>query len=146
MTGKNGGYKIDYEKVTKTKVTVPIILIVGLVVFGVKFNGLTVDYLDDFFITSVAAEEQYKELSEQLTANTKLITGHIRTYELNENAKDTRRVTDQIYNLELYVAANGENELAQTRKRDLQAELARLGRVRACILRNNPDENCTAII
>ncbi len=147
MPGKpSSGYKLDYEKITKTKVTVPIILVIGLVVFGIKFNGITVDYLDDFFITKAVAEEQYEELKEQVQANAQLITGHIRQYELNENARDTRRVSDAIYNLELYISANGENQLTQNRMRDLQAELGRLGRVRACIIRNDPNEECNGII
>ena len=137
---------LDIEKLTRRKVTVPLVMVVGLVILGFKADNLTVGYLEEFFVRKAEAEEHYHEISEQLAANTKLITQHIRTYELNENAKDTTRVQDQIYDLELYVAANGLNELAQQRKRDLDASLARLTRVRTCILRNNPNENCTAII
>ncbi len=95
---------------------------------------------------NAVAEEQYKEITEQLAANTTLITGHIRTYELNENAKDTRRAKDHMYDLDLYIAANGENQLTRTRKRELDAEVSRLKRVRACIVRNDPNENCAAVI
>ena len=137
---------LDIEKLTRRKVTVPLVMVVGLVILGFKADNLTVGYLEEFFVRKAEAEEHYYEISEQLAANTKLITQHIRTYELNENAKDTTRVQDQIYDLELYVAANGLNELAQQRKRDLTASLARLTRVRSCILRNVPNENCTAII
>lgn len=144
--GTEKPYKVDYEKLTKTKVTLPIITIIGFVVVGMNINGWSVDYFDDFFITKVAAEEQYKELSEQLTANTKVITSHILSYELNENARDTRRVQEKLGDLDLYVAANGTNPIVTARRAELQAELGRLGRARACILRKDPDEDCTAVI
>jgi len=137
---------LDIEKLTQRKVTVPVIMIIGLVVLGWKFDGLTVDYLDDFFMTKAVAEEQFKVISEQVGANAMLISGHIRTYELNENAKNHQLVQDQIYELQLYVSANGENDLTRTRQRDLDASLARLGRVRNCIVRNDDEENCDAII
>jgi len=137
---------IDIEKFTQRKVTVPVIMVLGLIVLGWKFDGITVDYLDDFFMTKAVAEEQFKVISLQVGANATLISGHIRTYELNENAKSSTLVQDQIYMLELYISANGENDLTRTRQRDLDASLARLGRVRACIVRNDDDENCTAII
>ncbi len=115
-------------------------------VFAWKADKLTVDYLDDFFMTKAVAEEQFESINKQLGANATLISGHIRTYELNENAKSSQLVQDQIYELQLYIAANGENDLTRTRKRDLAASLGRLGRVRACIIRNDDDENCDAII
>lgn len=121
-------------------------MVVGLVVLGFKADNLTVDYLDEFFIKKAVAEEQYKEIKQQVQQNADLITGHIRTYELNENADRTQRVQDALYDLELYEAANGENELTQTRRRDLQAQLARLGRVRACIIRNDDNEDCSAVL
>lgn len=137
---------IDVQKLTQRKVTVPAIMIVGLIVLGWKADNLTIGYLDDFFVTKAVAEEQYKTITKQVAANAMLISGHIRTYELNENARDTNRVQDAIYDLELYVSANGENQLTRTRKRDLNTTLARLGRVRACIIRNDPLENCASII
>lgn len=137
---------IDVQKLTQRRVTVPAIMIVGLVVLGFKADNLTIGYLDDFFLTKAVAEEQYESITEQVAANTTLLTGHIRTYELNENAKDTRRVEDQLYDLELYVAANGTNDLATQRKRDLDRELSRLTRVRACIIRHDPNVNCAAVI
>lgn len=140
------GKPINIETFKQTKVTLPLIMVIGLIVLGFKADNLTVSYLGEFFLTKAVAEEQYEQITEQLTANTKLITGHIRTYELNENAKETKGVQDQLYNLELYVAANGENDLTRTRKRDLSADLNRLGRVRACIVRNDADENCASII
>ena len=138
MTGK----AIDVQKLTQRRITMPAILVVGLVVLGWRADSLTVDYLDDFFITRAVAEEQYEGISKQVAQNATLITGHIRTYELNENARDTRAVQEKLADLELYVAANGTNAIVTTRRTELQGELGRLGRVRACIIRNDPDENC----
>lgn len=137
---------LDIEKLTQRKVTVPIVLLVGVLVLGWRADSLTVGYLGEFFLEKAVAEEQYKVITEQVQANATLITGHIRTYELNENAKASKGVQDQLYNLELYIAANEDNQLTQTRKRDLSAELNRLGRVRACIIRNVEGENCASII
>lgn len=137
---------IDIQKLTQRKVTVPIIMIVALAVFVYRADNLTVGYLSEFFLEKAVAENQYKEITGQLAANTILITGHIRTYELNENAKETRRVKDHMYDLDLYIAANGENELTRTRVHELDEELDRLERVRKCIVRNDPNENCAAVI
>jgi len=146
---------VDWNKLKETKVTLPLIAVVALVVFGIKFNAITVDYLDDFFLSKAVAEEQYSVITEQVTETRTLVVTHINEYKLNENAKATRETTDQIYMLELYIAANGESDLTNTRKRDLSNSLARLGRVRACIIRNAahaaeddppPPENCDAII
>ena len=87
MTGK----AIDVQKLTQRRITMPAILVVGLVVLGWRADSLTVDYLDDFFITRAVAEEQYEGISKQVAQNATLITGHIRTYELNENARDIAR-------------------------------------------------------
>lgn len=137
---------IELDKLTQRRVTVPLIMILGVLVLGWRADSLTVGYLSEFFLTKAIAEEQYASISKQVAANAILITGHIRTYELNENARDTNRVQDSIYDLELYVSANGENDLTRNRKRDLNNTLTRLGRVRACIIRNAPNENCSSII
>lgn len=137
---------IDVEKFTQRKVTVPIIMVVGLVVLGFKADNLTVDYLDDFFVTKAEAEEHSEQITAQVGDNTTLLVSHISEYKLNENAKAIKNTENAIYNLELYVEANSESELTRTRRRDLATELSRLGRVRACIVRNDPDENCSAIL
>ncbi len=136
------GKPIDIEKLTQRKVTVPIVLLIGVLVLGWRADSLTVSYLGEFFLEKAVAEEQYKQITEAVASNAKLITGHIRTYELNENARDTRRVQEKLSDLELYVAANGSNPIVTTRRTELQGELGRLGRVRAYIIRNDPDENC----
>lgn len=151
MTGK----PIDFSKLKETKVTLPLIAVVTLFVIGWKFDGLTVDYLDEFFMSKANAEEQFTVITEQTTQTRTLIVTHINEYKLNENAKATANASTQLYNLELYVAANGASDLTNNRQRDLAQTLARLGRARACIIRNatasqtaNPPapENCDAII
>jgi len=146
---------VDWAKLKETKVTLPVIAVVALVIFGVKFNAITVDYLDDFFLSKAVAEEQYAVITEQVTETSTLVVTHINEYKLNENAKATRETADQVYMLELYIAANGDSDLTTTRKRDLTNALSRLGRQRACIIRNAahageddppPPENCDAII
>jgi hypothetical protein len=133
---------IDIEKLTQRKVTMPIIFIVALVVFGFRADNLTIGYLSEFFMERAVAEEQFKQIQISVKANATLISGHIRTYELNENAKESSRVEAEIFNLNLYVSANGANQITNDRLRGLNAETSRLKRVRACIVRNKLDENC----
>jgi len=137
---------IDVQKLTQRKVTVPLIMIVALVIFGFRFNNITVGYFSDFFMLKAVAEEQFKTIAKSVKSNAALITGHIRTYELNENAKAMGRVEDEIFNLELYIADNGQNDITRDRLRDLKGDKNRLTRVRACIVRNAPDEECGDII
>jgi hypothetical protein len=137
---------IELDKLTQRKVTMPAILIVGLVILGFRANNITVDYLDEFFVTRVEAADHSEQITAQVGDNTKLLVSHISEYKLNENAKAIRSTENAIYNLELYVEANSESDLTRNRKRDLAAELSRLGRVRACIIRNDSGENCSAIL
>lgn len=137
---------IDIQKLTQRKVTVPLILIAAVAVFAWRLDSFTVDYLDDFFITRVEATEQYEIVTAQVSENADLIKGHISEYKLNENAREIRAAEDALYNLELYVAANTESKLTRDRKRSLDSTLSRLGRVRACIVRANKLENCSAIL
>jgi len=146
---------VDWNKLKETKVTLPVIGIIALVIVGFKINGWTVDYFGQFFLSKAVAEEQYTVITEQVTETRTLIVTHLNEYKLNENAKATAKTADQLYNLELYVAANGDSDLTNTRKRDLGSTLSRLGRQRACIIRNATNsvkkdppapENCDAII
>ncbi len=146
---------IDYSKLKETKVTLPIIGVIGLLVFGWKFDGITVGYLEQFFLSKAVAEEQYTVITKQVTETRVLIVTHLNEYKLNENAKATANTSDQLYNLELFVSANGASDLTVNRQRDLANTLSKLGRQRACIIRNavasqNADppapENCDAII
>ena len=136
---------INIESLTQRRVTMPAILIVGLVVLGFRANNLTVGYLDEFFVTRAEADEHAEQITAQVAQTSKLLKSHIDEYQLNENAKAIRSIEDKLYELELFVEANEASDLTRNRQRDLSAELSRLGRVRACILRGNPNENCSAI-
>lgn len=146
------GKPLDYSKLKDTKITIPVVVLLGFVWLGWNAKDLTVSALGDFFLNKAVAEEQYKVVTEQITETRVLIVTHIQEYKLNENAKETRQISNELYNLELYVAANGASELTNNRQRDLANQLARLGRVRSCVVRNarlEPDdepENCDAII
>jgi Tfp pilus assembly protein PilW len=142
---------IDIEKLTQRKVTVPLIMVVGLVVLGFKADNLTVDYLDDFFIKKAEAAEQFEQIATKVEKNADLIEAHIDEYKLNENARQISSVEDQIYEVEYHEQVEGESDITRDRKRQLRAQLARLQRVRACIIRNQhtgedeAPENCEAL-
>jgi len=142
----------DGQKSTQQKVTVPLVMLIGVLVLGWRADGITVDYLDDFFILKADAEEKYSGISKQVQQNQTLIIAHVSEYKLNENAKAMQSAQDALFELEFHVAQNGESDLTRSRKRTLDATLSRLGRVRACIITNqhlSDDEaptNCDAII
>lgn len=142
---------IDYEKLTKTKVTLPAITLLGFVLIGINLNGWSVDYFGEWFITKAEASEQFEQISKQVADNQALIVSHVGEYKLNENAKGMARIQDALFELEFHVAENGETDLTRDRKRSLDTQLARLGRMRACIVRNQHlsddevAENCDAI-
>ena len=126
-------------------------MLVGILVLGWRADGITVDYLDDFFNHKAEAGEQFEKISEQVEQNTQLIVAHVGEYKLNENASQIARIENQLAELEFYIASNGESDLTRDRKRDLAATLNRLGRVRQCIVRNghrddaDTVENCDAV-
>lgn len=142
---------IDVQKLTQRKVTIPLIMVVGILILGWRADGITVDYLDDFFILKSEASEQFEKISEQVKQNSELIIQHVGEYKLNENAKAMSRIQDALFELKFHVTENGESNLTRERKRSLDSQLARLGRVRACIVSNQhisddePTTNCDAI-
>jgi hypothetical protein len=91
------------------------------------------------------------QITKQVSETRVVVVQHIQEYKLNENARETRAIANELYNLELYVAANGASDLTNNRKRDLQQQLERLGRMRACVISNallddgDPQQNCDAI-
>lgn len=137
---------LDYEKLTRRKVTVPIVLLIGILLLGWRMESLTVAFFADHFITRVEAAEQTEQITSQVAATSRILEAHISEYKLNENAREIRDTEDAIYNLELYIAANQESRLTRDRMRDLQADLSKLGRVRKCIVRDAPGETCSAIL
>ena len=139
-------YKVDWEKATRTKVTLPIIAVIALVVLGWRIDNWTVDYLSEFFITRAEATDQYETVTTQVAANAGLIKSHINEYQLNENAKALSRVADHIYDIKSFISVNGDSQLTRDRERDLNKEKDRLDRVRRCIIRDDKDENCSAIL
>ena len=144
---------IDIQKFTQRKVTIPIIMVIGILVLGWRADGITVDYLDNFFILRGEATEQFAVISKQVESNAQLIVAHIGEYKLNENASQIAVIENQLYELEFHVAQNGESDLTRDRKQDLMARLNRLGRVRQCITDNQrlSDDveipvNCDAVL
>lgn len=148
------GKPLDYSKLKDTKITIPLVAVLGFLWLGFNAKSLTVGALSEFFLAKAEAEEQFIVVTEQVTETRTLIVTHINEYKLNENAKATRVAADQMYNLELYIAANDESQLTADRKRALANQLATLSRQRACIIRNatmqdddeRTPENCDAII
>jgi len=142
---------LDYSKLKEAKITIPVVVLLGLFWVGFNAKAITVDALGEFFIHKAAAEDQYQQLAAKIETNQTVIVSHIQEYKLNENARETRAITNELYNLELFESANGVSQLTQDRKRQLTEQLQTLARKRACVIRNanlpegRTPENCDAI-
>ncbi len=51
---------LDLEKLKQKRITLPLIMLLGFVLLGYKADGITVDYLGEFFIEKAEAEETTK--------------------------------------------------------------------------------------
>lgn len=131
-----------FAKLGETRVTVPVILILAVAVAAYKAESFTVEVLDEFFFTDAAAAE----LSEQIAANTKVLTDYIRRQEIRDVNDQLVQIDAQVTETQLWIAANGENPIATARLTDLVQRLRVLGDRKACLLNDNiaDKEDCDA--
>lgn len=130
MPNEKKNLHIDWEKATKTKVTVPLAVLLGFALVGFRINSWTVDYLSDFFLTTVAAGE----ISAAVQANAKAISGHINEYKINEAKKAITGLQDQIFELRQWVSVNGANVQTAQREDELGRRLTSWLAYRNCLV------------
>lgn len=121
---------INLAKLGETKVTVPLILIAAVAVAAYKAESFTVEVLDEFFFTDVAASELAKAVEE----NTDVLYSYIQQQEIRDVNADIVLVANQIQETQLWIAANGENPIATARLGDLVARQRQLQDKKACLL------------
>ncbi len=133
---------LDFSKLGETKVTVPAILLVFLLIIGWNAKDFTIAGLDEFFFTDAAAEE----LSKQINKNTEVLTDYIRRQEIRDVNDQLVQIDTQVTETQLWIAANGDNPIATARLADLVQRSRTLGDRKACLLNDNvtDKEDCDA--
>lgn len=124
---------INLSKLSETKVTVPLIMILAVAVGAYKAQDFTIDVLDEFFFTDAAAAE----LADAVQANTEVLYSYIKKQEIRDVKEQIVLVANQIQETNLWIAANGENPIATARLSDLVARQRQLDDQKDCLLNEN---------
>lgn len=124
---------MNLSKIGEQKVTVPLILLAGLLWLGWNARDLTVNGLDQFFFS----EAQGQELAEAVQQNTKVLTDYIRRAEIRDVNDQLVQIDAQVTETQLWIAANGENPIATARLGDLVQRRRGLEDKKACLLNDN---------
>ncbi len=124
---------INLSKLSETKVTVPLIMILAVAVGAYKAQDFTIDVLDEFFFTDAAAAE----LADAVQANTEVLYSYIKKQEIRDVKEQIVLVANQIQETNLWIAANGENPIATARLSDLVARQRQLDDKKDCLLNEN---------
>ena len=124
---------INLSKLSETKVTVPLIMILAVAVGAYKAQDFTIDVLDEFFFTDAAAAE----LADAVQANTEVLYSYIKKQEIRDVKEQIVLVANQIQETQLWIAANGENPIATARLSDLVARQRQLDDKKDCLLNEN---------
>lgn len=123
----------DFSKLGETKITVPLILLAALIVFGWKARDFTVEGLDEFFFS----EAQGQELAKVVQQNTEVLTAYIQRQEIRDVNEQIQQIGEQITETQLWIAANGENPIATARLADLVQRRTALQSKKDCLLNEN---------
>jgi hypothetical protein len=127
---------VNLAKMGETKVTVPLILLGALLVFGWKAKDFTVGTLDEFFFS----EAEASQLAEAVTKNTETLTNYIRRQDLRDVNSEIAGVTNQIQETQLWIEANGQNPIATARLQELVERKNKLEAKKACLLNDNIED------
>ncbi len=127
---------MNLSKLGETKVTVPVILIVAVAVIGFRAQSFTVKVLDEFFFS----EAQGQELAEAVQENTEVLYKYIAKSEIRDLNNEIQAVGEQITETQLWIAANGTNDIATARLSDLVQRRDDLKETKACLLDDDIDD------
>lgn len=127
---------MNLSKLGETKVTVPLILIVAVAVIGFRAQSFTVKVLDEFFFS----EAQGQELAEAVQENTEVLYKYIAKSEIRDLNNEIQAVGEQITETQLWIAANGTNDIATARLSDLVQRRDDLRETKACLLDDDIDD------
>jgi hypothetical protein len=126
---------IKLDSLKEMKFTVPVSLLIGLFVIGWQAKDFTIEGLDAFFIS----EAEGTEIVEQLDKISDSLDSYISKSEIREINHQIQEVNAQVTETQLYIAANGNNDIATARLQDLVARRDALRETKDCLL----DEDIT---
>lgn len=126
---------IKLESLKEMKFTVPVSLLIGLFVIGWQAKDFTIAGLDEFFISEAEGSEMTKQI-EELNEN---LVSYISKSEIRELNHQIQEATEQITETQLWIAANGTNQIATARLGDLVTRRDNLRETKVCLL----DEDMT---
>lgn len=124
------GKPIKLDSLKEMKFTVPVTLLIGLFVIGWQAKDFTIEGLDAFFVSEAEGSqmvEQIEELNENLTK-------YISKAEIREINAQIQEVNAQVTETQLWIAANGTNDIATARLQDLVSRRDGLRETKACLL------------
>lgn len=127
---------MNFSKLGEQKVTVPAILLVFLLYIGWQAKDFTIDGLDEFFIS----EAEGSEMTQQLEQLTETMTKYISKSEIRELNSQIADATDQISATQLWISANGGNEIATARLTDLVQRRDSLQETKECLMNDNIED------
>lgn len=124
---------ISLAKLGEQRITVPVAVLVGLFWVGWNAKDFTVEGLDEFFFS----EAQGEELASQVKSLNENLTSFISKTELRELNREISEIGDQISETQLWISANGANDIAKARLADLIERRDVLMARKACLLNDS---------
>jgi len=124
---------MNFARLGEQKVTVPAILLVFLLVVGWNARDFTIEGLDKFFVS----EAEGGEMTKQINVLNETMTKFISKSEIQDLNDKIQAANDQISDTQLWVAANGTNEIARVRLKELIQRRDALMATKECLLNDN---------
>lgn len=85
-------------------------------------------------------DANYRDLAGKIEVNSSLLKTHIQGYLINENRKAIELIKDQQFDLDQFIAVNGETQMTRERRNELERKLEILTEQRECLI--NHGERC----
>jgi hypothetical protein len=121
---------INLSSLKEMKFTVPVTLLIGLVAIGWQAKNFTIVTLDEFFIS----EAEGSQLAEKIGDLNTTVTKYIAKSEIREINNELDAVNSQITETQLWIAANGSNDIATARLANLVRRKDKLNEIKTCLL------------
>ena len=121
---------INLSSLKEMKFTVPVSLLIGLFVIGWQAKDFTIAGLDEFFVSEAEGSQMVEQI-EELNDN---LTKYISKSEIREINNELQAVKEQITETQLWIAANGGNDIATARLGELVQRRDSLNATKSCLL------------
>ena len=121
---------IDWEQLKKTKITIPIaVLVVGAFLAWEAYHNLVGWHFDTF-----VSKAEASDLTKAVQSNAAAINTHINEYKINETEKAITGVEDALFNLAQWEDVNGSTAQTRERRHALNQRLADWKEYKNCLV------------